>query len=86
MWLWFVVFGVVTVMLHLRLDKVTEARLNKLCKATCHSKNYYMEKAIIEFLDYNEDYSRAISVLQKKEPMISLTELKQRLDSMSESS
>lgn len=68
------------VMLHLRLNKVIEARLNKLCKAKGRSKDYYLKQAIVELLDDHEDYSQAVAVLQKKEPTVSLAELEQQLD------
>ncbi len=66
-------------MLGVRLDKKTEARLEKLCHETGHTKSYYTKKAITNFLDDREDYLLGIAILEKQEATISLKALEQEL-------
>ncbi len=67
-------------MLGVRLDKATETRLEKLCKATHRTKSFYAKKAITEFLDDREDYMMGIAVLEKQEKTISLEMLEKELE------
>lgn len=62
-----------------RLDKETEAHLEHLCQVTGHSKSYYAEKALQDFLDDREDYLLGMAVLKKREPAISLEDLEKEL-------
>lgn len=57
-------------MLGVRLDQETEARLERLAKATGRSKSYYAKEAIKGFLDDSEDYLLAISRLEDESDMI----------------
>lgn len=56
-------------MLGVRLDQETEARLDRLAKATGRSKSHYAKEAIKEFLDDSEDYLLAISRLEDESDM-----------------
>jgi len=67
-------------MLGVRLDKDTESRLEALCKETGRTKSYYAKKALQEFLNDREDYLLGISILEKRETMISLDALEKELD------
>jgi RHH-type rel operon transcriptional repressor/antitoxin RelB len=66
-------------MLGVRLDAKLEHRLENLCKKSGHTKSYYAKKALKEFLDDREDYLLGISVLQKNETSISLSDLEAKL-------
>ena len=66
-------------MLALRLPPEIEQRLDALAKKTGRSKSYYAREAIRNFLEEREDYLKAIAVLEKNEPGISLKELGRRL-------
>lgn len=57
-------------MLGVRLDAETEARLERLAKATGRSKSHYAKEAIKEFLDEREDYMLAISRLEDESDAI----------------
>jgi len=66
-------------MLGIRLDPELEARLESLARETGRSKSYYARLAIRQFLEDREDYLKAIAVLERKEPTVSLEELERRL-------
>lgn len=67
-------------MLGVRLDAETEARLDKLAKATGRSKSHYAKEAIKEFLDEREDYLIAISRLENdSDALIGADEVWRRL-------
>ena len=66
-------------MLGIRLEPELEEKLESLAKETGRSKSYYAREAIRRFLDDREDYLRAIAVLERKEPSMSLQELGKRL-------
>ncbi|HEV8525213.1 MAG TPA: ribbon-helix-helix protein, CopG family [Terriglobales bacterium] len=66
-------------MLGVRLEPKLEAKLASLAKKTGRSKSYYARLAIKQFLEDREDYLKALAVLERKEPTISLDELEQRL-------
>ncbi len=66
-------------MLDIELDPELESRLELLAKETGHSKSYYAELAIKQFLEDREDYLRGMAVLERNEPRISLDELEREL-------
>jgi RHH-type transcriptional regulator, rel operon repressor / antitoxin RelB len=66
-------------MLGIRLEPELEAQLESLAKETGRSKSYYARQAIRQFLEEREDYLKAIAVLERNEPTISLEELERRL-------
>ncbi len=66
-------------MLALRLDPETEKRLEELARRTGRTKSYYAKRAIIEFLEEEEDYLIAVSRLEKNRPSIPLDEVERRL-------
>ncbi len=66
-------------MLGIRLDPELEEKLESLARETGRSKSYYARLAIRQFLEDREDYLKAIAVLERKEPTITLDELERRL-------
>lgn len=66
-------------MLGIRLEPELEKKLEELAHKTGRSKSYYAREAIRKFLEEREDYLKAIAVLEKNEPTISLKELGRRL-------
>ena len=66
-------------MLGIRLEPELEKKLEDLAHKTGRSKSYYAREAIRNFLEEREDYLKAIAVLEKNEPAISLKELGRRL-------
>ena len=66
-------------MLGVRLEPRLEAKLASLAKKTGRSKSYYARLAIKLFLEEREDYLKALAVLERNEPTISLEELERRL-------
>jgi RHH-type rel operon transcriptional repressor/antitoxin RelB len=66
-------------MLAVRLDPDVEKRLEKLAHETGRSKSYYVKKAIENFLEKQEDYLLALSVLERNEPRRSLDEVRKEL-------
>ena len=66
-------------MLGIRLEPELEKKLEELAKETGRSKSYYARQAIRRFLEEREDYLKAIAVLEREEPQISLEELGRRL-------
>ncbi len=66
-------------MLGIRLDPELEAQLESLARETGRSKSYYARLAIRQFLEEREDYLKAIAVLERKEPAVTLEELERRL-------
>ena len=66
-------------MLSVRLRSDLEKRLNQLAHDTHRSKSYYVERAIEEFLEDQEDYLLALVRLEEKGPTISLEEAKKQL-------
>jgi RHH-type rel operon transcriptional repressor/antitoxin RelB len=61
-------------MLAIRISEDLEQRLTRLSEKTGRTKSYYARKAIQEFIEDREDYLLAISVLEQKNPTISLDE------------
>lgn len=66
-------------MFGIELDPELEARLDRLAKDTGHSKGYYAELAIKQFLEDREDYLKGIAALERNEPRISLEQLEREL-------
>ena len=69
-------------MLALRLPPEIEQRLEALAKKTGRSKSYYAKRAIVEFIEDQEDYLLALAALERLErgeTTISLEELEKRL-------
>lgn len=66
-------------MLAVRLDPVTEDKLNRLARETGRSKSYYVKQAIESFLEEREDYILALAVLERKEPRKSLAKVRKEL-------
>ena len=66
-------------MLGVRLEPKLEAKLASLAKKTGRSKSYYARLAIKQFLEDREDYLKALAVLERNEPTISLDQLERRL-------
>lgn len=66
-------------MLGIRLEPELEKKLDSLARKTGRTKSYYAREAIRQFLEDREDYLKGISVLERREPTISLEELEQRL-------
>jgi len=63
----------------LRLPKQTEKRLEALARRTGRTKSYYAKRAILEFLEEEEDYLLAVSRLEKNRPGIPIDEVERRL-------
>ena len=66
-------------MLSVKLSQDTEKRLNILADKTHRSKSYYVEKALEQFLNNQEEYLLALSRLEEQGPNISLEEAKRQL-------
>lgn len=66
-------------MLSVRLSKEVEHRLVDLSEKTHRSKSYYVERALEQYLDAQEDCLLALSRLEEKGPNISLIEAKKQL-------
>ena len=54
-------------MMTIRLPEKMEKRLTQLAKETHRTKSYYVKRAIEEFLDDQEDYLIALSVMERVE-------------------
>ena len=54
-------------MMTIRLPEEMEQRLSQLAKETHRTKTYYVKRAIEEFLDDQEDYLLALSVMERVE-------------------
>lgn len=66
-------------MLAVRLDEELEKRLNRLAKETGRTKSYYVKEAIRQFLEDREDYLLGIAALERKEPTVSLADVRKEL-------
>ncbi len=66
-------------MLGVRLEPELEAKLESLAKKTGRTKSYYVREAVRQYLEDREDYLKAIAVLERREPAITLDELERRL-------
>ena len=66
-------------MLSVRIPGPLENRLSNLAQETNRSKSYYVQRALEEFLEDQEDYLIALSRLEEKGPNISLADAKKEL-------
>lgn len=66
-------------MISVRLPENLKTRLEHLAQVTGRPKSFYVKKAILNFLEAEEDYLLAISRLEKGNPKISLEDLEKRL-------
>jgi RHH-type rel operon transcriptional repressor/antitoxin RelB len=66
-------------MLSVRLSPELETRLSKLAKRTGRPKSHYVQRAIAEFLDEQEDYLIAVSRLEDDLPAIPLSKVVKQL-------
>ena len=70
-------------MLALRLPPEIEKRLEALARKTGRSKSYYARRAIVEFIEDQEDYLLAVAALERLErgedTTLTLEELEKRL-------
>jgi len=62
-----------------RIPHKLEDRLNNLAKKTGRTKSYYIRKALEQFIEDTEDYLLAVATLEKKNPRVSLKEVKRKL-------
>lgn len=58
-----------------RIPSGLEDRLEKLAKKIGRTKNYYIRKALEQYLEDSEDYLLAVATLKKKNPRISIEEV-----------
>lgn len=65
--------------IEIHLEPELEAELEKLSRESGHPKSYYAETALREYLEDRSDYERAMAVLDRNEPTITLEELGQKL-------
>ena len=66
-------------MLSVRIPDKLENRLAQLANETNRSKSYYVQRALEEFLEDQEDYLIALARLEEKGPNISLADAKKEL-------
>ncbi len=66
-------------MLGVRIEKELEAKLDSLARKTGRTKSYYVREAVRQYLEDREDYLKALAVLERNEPTITLDELERRL-------
>jgi len=66
-------------MLTLRVPASLDKRLEKLARRTGRSKSFYAKRALVEFLEEQEDYLIAVSRLEDGLPSIPLSEVVKRL-------
>jgi RHH-type rel operon transcriptional repressor/antitoxin RelB len=66
-------------MLGIRLEPELEQKLESRAKETGRSKSYYAREAIRQYLEDREDYLKGMAALGRREPTITLEELKLRL-------
>ncbi len=66
-------------MLSVRIPDQLENRLSELAQETNRSKSYYVQRALEEFLEDQEDYLIALARLEEKGPNISLADAKKEL-------
>ncbi|MCI0354063.1 MAG: TraY domain-containing protein [Acidobacteria bacterium] len=66
-------------MLTVRLPAALERRLERLARRTGRTKSFYVKRALVEFLDADQDYLIALARLEKARPSIPLGEVRRRL-------
>lgn len=67
-------------MLALRLPTNIEKRLEKMAKRTGRTKTFYAREAILRHLEDLEDYYLATARLRRPRKVLTLEQLKKRLD------
>jgi RHH-type rel operon transcriptional repressor/antitoxin RelB len=73
-------------MLGVRLSKELEDRLEALSQKTQRSKSYYVRKAITDFLEDQEDYLLAVSILEKGGKRHTLEDVERMMEEQNSSS
>ena len=66
-------------LLAVRVPEELESRLGNLAEKTGRSKSFYIRKALEQFLEDQEDYLLAVSILKENNKSFSLEEVKQDL-------
>ena len=66
-------------MLAVRLTKELEDELAKLAASSGRSKSYYVKEALTSYLQDHSDYQCALAALDRKEPRISLADMRKEL-------
>lgn len=66
-------------MFALRLDPEVEGELEELAKKTGRSKSYHARAALKQYLEDKADYLKAVAVLEKGNPRVSLDEVRKQL-------
>jgi len=66
-------------LLAVRVPEELESRLGNLAEKTGRSKSFYIRKALEQFIEDQEDYLLAVSVLKENNKSFSLEEVKQDL-------
>ena len=66
-------------LLAVRVPEELESRLGNLAEKTGRSKSFYIRKALEQFIEDQEDYLLAVSVLKENNNSFSLKEVKQNL-------
>jgi len=66
-------------LLAVRVPEELESRLGNLAEKTGRSKSFYIRKALEQFIEDQEDYLLAVSVLKENNNSFSLEEVKQNL-------
>jgi RHH-type rel operon transcriptional repressor/antitoxin RelB len=62
-----------------RLEQDLATELKNLAKETGRSQSYYLKLALAEFLEDRADYFLALAVLERKEPRVSLADVRKEL-------
>ncbi|MBF0473375.1 MAG: ribbon-helix-helix protein, CopG family [Nitrospirae bacterium] len=62
------------------IDNELKDRIESLSSETGKPSSYHIEQAIRQYLEDREDYLKGLAILQRKEPSISLDELKKYLE------
>jgi len=66
-------------LLAVRVPEELESRLGNLAEKTGRSKSFYIRKALEQFIEDQEDYLLAVSVLKENNKSFSLEEVKKNL-------
>jgi len=66
-------------LLAVRVPEELESRLGNLAEKTGRSKSFYIRKALEQFIEDQEDYLLAVSILKENNKSFSLEEVKQDL-------
>jgi RHH-type rel operon transcriptional repressor/antitoxin RelB len=68
-----------TTLVVVRLPDDLESKLEHLSKDTGRSKNYYMRRALEQFLESREDYLLAVARLEENNPRIPYEKIRTEL-------